>query len=145
MKTTENIINVLDKIDKIYISNSFLAMMNDQSCDCDEVIIKSGDNYIKLTSQAVGEDGKIIFEECMSFKKNEYPYEVDLKGQRFRFDKFSYLENGMIDGIRFTGDEAFMFVFALENNLVLTMSKLDLFGEIEMDYPEKEAKLIIKS
>lgn len=135
---------MLGIIDKIYISDSFLAMMNDQSCDCDEVIIKNGDDCIKLTSQAMGGDGKIVFEECMSFEKNEYPYEVDLKGQRFRFDKFSYLENGMIDGIRFAAEDVFLFAFALENNLVITMSKLDLLGDIEMDYPEQEAKLIIK-
>ena len=73
----------------------------------------------------------------MGTKRGYYDIEVAFED--------AMVENGMIDGIRFTGDEAFMFVFALENNLVLTMSKLDLFGEIEMDYPEKEAKLIIKS
>ena len=145
MKIIENIIDMLGIIDKIYISDSFFAMMNEQSCDCDEIIIKSGEFYVKLMSQAIREDGKIVFEKCTTFEKAKYPNEVDLNGQSFRFDKFSYLENGMIDGIRCAGDEAFMFVFALENNLVLTMSKLDLFEEIEMDYPEKEAKLIIKS
>ena len=144
MKTTENIINVLDKIDKICISNSFFAMMNEQSCDCDEVIIKSGEFYVNLTSQAVGEDGKIVFEKCTTFEKAKYPNEVDLNGQSFRFDKFSYLENGMIDGIRFAAEDVFLFVFALENNLVITMSKLDLLEDIEMEYPEQEAKLIIK-
>ena len=56
----------------------------------------------------------------------------------------SYLENGMIDGIRFAAEDVFLLVFALENNLVITMSKLDLLEDIEMDYPEQEAKLIIK-
>ncbi len=144
MKTTEDIINLLGVIDKIYISDSFLAMMNDQSCDCDEIVIKSGGFYFRLASQAVGEDGRIVFQECIAFKKDEYPYEVDLKGQSFRFDKFSYLEDGMIDGIRFSSEEIFLFVFSLENNLVITMSKLDLLGDIEMDYLEQEAKLIIK-
>ncbi len=144
MKTTEDVINMLGVIDKIYISDSFLSMMNDQSCDCDEIVIKSGGFYFRLASQAVGEDGRIVFQECIAFKKDEYPYEVDLKGQSFRFDKFGYLENGMIEGIRFAAEEVFLFVFALENNLVVTMSKYDLFEEIEMDYPEQEAKLIIK-
>ena len=146
MKKTENIITLLGVIDKIYISDSFFDMVNEQSCDCDEVIIQSGDDCIKLTCQAVGEDGEIVLKKCMSFEKNEYSYEVDLKGQSFRFDKFSYLENGMIDGIRFSTEEVFLFVFALENHLVITMSKLDLFGDIEMDYPEHEAVLrIIKN
>ena len=143
MKITENVINLLGVIDKIYISDSFFAMMNEQSCDCDEAIIKSGEIYMRLTSQAVGEDEKIVFEECISFEKDKYPYEVDLNGQSFRFDKLSYLENNMIDGIRFVAKEAFLFVFAIENNLVITMSKLDLFEDIKMDYPEQEAKLII--
>lgn len=144
MKTTEDVINMLGVIDKIYISDSFFAMMNEQSCDCDEVLIKSDRFYIRLTSQAVGEDGRLVFQECISFENDQSPYEVELNGQSFRFDKFSYLENGMIEGIRFAAEEVFLFVFALENNLVVTMSKYDLFEEIEMDYPEQEAKLIIK-
>ena len=146
MKITEDIINLLGVIDKIYISDSFFAMMNEQSCDCDEVIIKSGKIYVKLTGQAVGEDGKIVFEKSTLFEKDKYPYEVDLNGKGFKFDKLSYLENGMIDGIRFATDEIFLFVFAMEHSLVLTMSKLDLFEKIETDYPEQEATLtIIKS
>jgi hypothetical protein len=50
----------------------------------------------------------------------------------------------MIEGIRFVADGVFLFIFALENNLVMTMSKYDIFEELEMDFPEQEAVLVVR-
>ena len=143
-ETNKDIKSLLEKIDRVHISNTFFAMMNDQSCDCEEIIIKSNDNYVRIRSEAIGEDGHIVFDQCLSIKENDYPYEVCLEGSIFRFDKFSHLENGMIEGIRFVADGVFLFIFALKNNLVVTMSKYDLFEEIEMDFPEQEAEIVIR-
>ena len=137
-------LNKFDKIDGFFISNAYFAMMTDQSCDCEKIIIKSNDNCVIITSEAVGEDGHIVFSHCSLDEVNSYPYEVCFEGYNFRFDKFSCLKNGMIEGMRFASDGVFLFIFALENNLVVTMSKYDLFEEIEMDFPEQEAELVIR-
>lgn len=135
--------SMISSIDAIYISNSFFEMMNEQSCDCDEIVIKCGDKCILLTSEAVGENGRIVFNEAASFDETRYPYEIKLEGVQFVFDKSRYLENGMIEGVRFVADGVFLFIFASEHNLILTMSKYDLFDETEMDFSEKEAMLTI--
>ncbi len=138
-----SLLRKISKIDALYISKRFLERINEQSCDCDEIVIECDGAHVLLTSEAVGEDGRILFKEDISFDKAQYPYEVELENQRFVFDKFCHLENGMIDGIRFAADGVFLFIFALEHNLVLTMSKYDLFCETEMELPEKEATLTI--
>lgn len=140
----ENFSSMIAKIDAIYISDSFFEMINAQSCDCDELIIKRGDKYVRLISEAVGKDGRVVFDVVSSVDEVQYPYEVRLDKAQFVFDKFSHLENGAIDGIRFVSDGVFLFVFALEHNLVLTMSKYDLFDEAETDFPKEEAELLIK-
>ena len=141
MKDTKEISrSMLSKIDAIYISNDVFIVSN-QSFDCDKLIIKSGDRHIQLRSEALGEGGRIIFDEVSPFDGTQYPFEVKPRERAFTFDKFCRLENGMIDGIRFAADGVFLFVFALAHNLVLTISKYDLFEEKEMDFADEEASL----
>ncbi len=136
--------NLLTKVDGIYISDKFFEMMNEQSCDCDEIVIKSGDNYILLSSMPLGEDGYIEVKALDGFDASRFPYEVDISGEYFEFDKLCLHENGLTDGIRFKGGGAFLFVLALEHNLALTMSKYDLFEEMGTVIQEPEAELKIK-
>lgn len=131
-------------IDSIYISEKFFEMVSGQSCDCDEIVIKNGDKYILLTSDPLGEGGHIEINAVVNYEQSRFPYEVDISKEDFKFDKFCFLENGLIDGIRFCADGVFLFVFATEHNLVLTKSKYDLFEEIEMNLLENEAELKIR-
>jgi len=133
----------LSNINALYVSVDFFEKINEQSCDCDKLIIKNGDTYILLTSKAIGEDAQIVFEEISPFDKARCMYEIKLDGMNFRFDKLCYLESGEIEGIRFAADGVFLFVFASERNLILTMSKYDIFEEIEMELPKTEARLTI--
>ena len=109
-----------------------------------EIVIKNGDKYILLTSHTSGEDGYIEINTIANYAQSQFLYEVDISKESFKFDKFCFLENGLIDGIRFCADGVFLFIFALEHNLVLTKSKYDLFEEIEMILPETEAVLKIR-
>jgi hypothetical protein len=143
-ESTKNATELLSNVDSIYISEKFFEMVNEQSCDCDEIVIKNGDKYILLTSHTSGEDGYIEIDTVANYTQSQFPYEVDISKENFKFDKFCFLENGLIDGIRFCADGVFLFIFALEHNLVLTKSKYDLFEEIEMILPETEAVLKIR-
>jgi hypothetical protein len=142
--STKNATKLLSNVDSIYISEKFFEMVNEQSCDCDEIVIKNGDKYILLTSHTSGEDGYIEIDTVANYAQSQFPYEVDISKENFNFDKFCFLENGLIDGIRFCADGVFLFIFALEHNLVLTKSKYDLFEEIEMILPETEVTLKIR-
>ncbi|MBO5931502.1 MAG: hypothetical protein J6Q70_04620 [Clostridia bacterium] len=144
MFNNEDIKSQLSRIDALFISEKFFSMMTKQSCDCDEIIIQNNDNYIKLTSKLLGEEDSFIDFEKTNFEEaQKYPYEINFEKVDFVFDKTISLESGEIDGIRFKGNDVFLFVFASEYNLVLTMSKYDLFEEIHMELPQKEATLNI--
>lgn len=134
---------LLSDVESIYISDKFFEMISEQSCDCDEIVIKNGEKYILLTLRTTGDAGYIVINEISDFEEMRFPYEVDISGERFKFDKLCLLENGAIDGIRFRADGVFLFVSALQDNLVLTKSKYDIFEEIEMDIPESEESLRI--
>lgn len=142
-ESARNATELLSNIDSIYISEKFFEMINEQSCDCDEIVIKNGDKYILLTSHPLGEDEYIEISMVDNFEQSHFPYEVDITKENFKFDKFCFLENRLIEGIRFCAEGVFLFVFALEHNLVLTKSKYDLFEETEMGFPETEEELKI--
>ena len=140
----KKIAELLSDIDSVHISDKLFEMINGQSCDCSEIVIKNGDRYIKLSSKPLGDDGYIEIDTVTGYAQSQFPYEVDIYKENFKFDKFCLLENGLIDGIRFRADGVFLFVFALEHNLVLTKSKYDLFEEIKMGFPKPEAELKIR-
>ena len=140
-----NSIQIFSRADAVYLSASFCEMVNSQSCDCDSIVIRSGDNFVVLNYKNINNDGCIDWKSLPSFDKNEYPYEVNLSDNVFIFDKFSYTDKGLIDGIRFSANDAFLFIFGSEHNLILTISRLDLFEEIKTDFPEAEASLKIIS
>ncbi len=140
-----NLIESFSPIQAIYISKSFFEMMNPQSCDCDSLVIRSGDKFILLNYCSHDDNGYIEWENLSSFDANAYPYEVDLGDNVFRFDRVNYSNEGFVEGVRFTANDVFLFIFGSEHNLILTMSKYDLFEDIKMDFPETEAILKIIS
>jgi hypothetical protein len=140
-----NLIENFSPIDAIYLSKSFCEMMTSQSCDCDSIVIKSGDKYILLNYFNRDDDGYIEWDNLPSFDTDTYPYEINLSNNVFKFDRVSYSENGFVEGVRFTADDVFLFIFGSEHNLILTMSKYDLFEDIKMDLPKTEAVLQIIS
>ena len=138
-----NYIQNVGEIDSVYISESFFQMMNEQSCDCDEIVLGCKGKYFALTNHASA-DIYYIDIRSIEFDKEHYPFQVDLPKGVLRFDKTLANDNGTIEGIRFKTDEDFLFVFSLEHNLVLTKSKYDLFEEIEMEIQNEEAVLNIR-
>ena len=90
------------------------------------------------------DDGYIEFDEGDAPKRACFPYEVDLRGEKLKLDKLAFLESGRIEGIRFTFGGQYLFIFASSHNLVLTASKYDLFGEVQTDFPKREAVLKIR-
>lgn len=139
------LIESFSPIQAIYLSESFCEMINSQSCDCDSIVIRSGDKFIILNYRTFNNEGYIERKPLLYFNANTYPYEVDLSDNVFKFDKISYSDEGFIEGIRFTATNVFLFILGSEHNLILTMSKYDLFEDIGMDFPETEAILKIRS
>ena len=138
-----NYIQNVGKIDSVYISESFFQMMNEQSCDCDEIVLGCNGKHFALTNHASADTYSIDIRP-IEFDKESYLFQVDLPNGGLRFDKTLANDNGTIEGIRFKTDDDFWFVFSLEYNLVLTKSKYDLFEEIEMDIQDDESVLRIR-
>ena len=145
MLYNESILKNISKIDAVFISNQYCEMLNEQSCDCNELIIKNGEMLTLLTLETIGDENCINFQEINEIDKDNYIYEVDFTDESFEYDKELLLENGQVEGIRFIFKDVHLFVFALENNLVLTKSKYDLFDEKDTEVwnEEYEAKLKI--
>ena len=140
---TDDLEKNLQNIKFLFIAQEDFWQVNSQSCDCLEVIVDTGEKLISVAHNEYMEDGCIEFDEISSFNKEAYKYQVNLSNGTFKLDKIKYYENNFVEAIRYKCEDAFLFVFASEDNLIITMSKYDLFEEIQMDFPEIEATLEI--
>ena len=141
---TDDLEKNLKNIKCLYIEQEDFWQVNSQSCDCLKVIVDTGEKLISFEHNEYMEDGCIEFDEVSSFNKEAYKYQVDLSDYTFKLDKIKYYEDGFVEAIRYKCEEVFFFIFASEDNLIITMSKYDLFEEIQTDFPEIEATLEIK-
>ncbi len=140
---TDDLEKNLKNIKLLYISQETFCQVNSQSCDCLEIIVDTGEKLIYFEHNKYMEDGCIEFDELSSFNKEAYKYQVDLSNYTFKLDKIKYHEDGFVEAIRYKCEEVFLFIFASKDNLIITMSKYDLFEEIQMDFPKTEAILEI--
>ena len=122
-------------LDELYISDKFFDMVTAQSCDCEEFLIKSGELSCLLSHRTKDGEGYIEIKRVDDFNDNDFAYIVEFGDKPFKFDKILTLDNGCIDGISFSSEKSFLFIFALEYNLVLTRSNCDLFDETGTDIP----------
>lgn len=58
-ESSKNPTELLSNIDSIYVSEKFFEIVNEQSYDIDEILIKNGDKYILLTLYNSGKNGYI--------------------------------------------------------------------------------------
>ena len=126
------------RIDELYISDKFCDQVTRQSCDCEEILIKSGDLFYLVSHRFEDDDGYIEIKCVDGFNLKDFTYKVHLGDATYKFDKIQTLDNGHIDGIRFRSEKMFLFIFSLEHNLVLTLSTYDLFDESDADFPSEE-------
>ena len=143
IETNVALIRSLGILREVRLSASFCEQINDQSCDCDSIILSGDHETIYLTYHAAGEDGYIEIKPANTCNLLNHPLFVDLENKAFCFDEMCCHDDGSISGIRFRADDTFLFVFGSEYNLILTMSKYDLFESIDMNFFEKEATLRI--
>ena len=136
---------ILKNIKNIYISSRECCQYNAQSCDCIELVIDTGEKMISVVHREFGEDGCIEFEEIHELNKELYRYKILMHDEKFKLERISNFDNGLIDAIKYKYKDMFLFVFALEDNLVLTKSKYDLLDETTKDFFEEEATLEITS
>ena len=134
---------ILKNIKNIYISSRECCQYNAQSCDCMELIIETGEKMISAVHREFGEDGCIELMEISQYNKEEYKYKLSMCDETYRLERIAYFDNGFIDAIKFKCENVFLFIFALEDNLVLTKSKYDLLDETTNDFFEEEATLEI--
>lgn len=141
---TDDLEKHLGNIKFLYISQEDFWRVNNQSCNCLEVIIDTGEKLISVDHNEYMDYGCIEFDELSSFNRETYKYQLNLSKNTFKLDEIKYYENGFVEAIRYKCDDVFLFLFASEDNLIITISKYDLLGEIQMEFPEIEAILEIE-
>ena len=137
------IIKGLGILREIRLSASFCEKVNDQSCDCDSIILSGDQGTAYLTYRSLGENGCIEINPVTPYNELDYPCFVNLEHREFLFDEICYHDNGSVEGIRFRSDDTFLFIFGSEYNLILTISQYDLFETIDMELPKNEASLFL--
>ena len=126
---TDDLPKQLENIKELYIYEDGFWHINEQSCDCIKAIIDTGEKLISVQHNEYMEDGCIEFDEVFSFNKEAYKYKVNLTGYTFKLDGINYYENGFVRAIKYKCDDVFLFIIASEDNLIMTISKYDLFEE----------------
>ena len=134
---------ILKNIKNIYISSRECCQYTAQSCDCMELVVDTGEKMISVVHREFGEGGCIELEEIHDLNKEVYKYKMLMYDEQFELERISNFDNGLIDAIKFKYKDVFLFVFALEDNLVLTKSKYDMLDETTKDFFEDEATLEI--
>ena len=132
------------RIDELYISDKFCDQVTRQSCDCEEILIKSGESSYLISHRSEDGEGYIEIKSTDNFNLKDFTYKVHLGDATYKFDKIQTLDNGYIDGIRFRSEKSFLFVFSLEDNLVLTQTTHDLFDEIDVELPLEEDEPLLQ-
>ena len=131
-------------VDALYISDKFFDMVTAQSCDCEEILIKSADAFYLVSHRFKNDDGYIEIKCVDDFNPEDFAYTVQFGDATFKFEETLTLDNGCIDGIRFRSKKSFLFIFALEDNLVLTQTNYNLFSETDTDIPAENDEPILR-
>ena len=131
-------------IDGLYVSDKGFDMVTAQSCDCEKILIKSGELSYLISHRSEDGEGYIEIKCVDDFEPKDFPYVVQFGDVAFNFERAQTLDNGYVDGIRFRSEKSFLFIFALEDNLVLTQATYDLFDEIETELPSEEDEPLLQ-
>ncbi len=118
------------------IEKSGSEQLNQQSCDCNRLMIVMADKILGVEHEEHGEDGTIGFERISSFSKEIYSLRISAPSDGiFRFVKVFYQEDGAVDGIKYRFGDRYLFIFASEYNLIVTKSIMDLTEEDDTPVP----------
>ena len=131
-------------IDELYVSDKGFDMVTAQSCDCEKILIKSGELSYLISHRSEDGEGYIEIKSTDIINLKDFTYKVHLGDATYKFDKIQTLDNGYVDGIRFRSEKLFLFVFSLEDNLVLTQTTYDLFDESDTDLTSQEDEPLLQ-
>ena len=90
-------------------------------CECQEILIQTEKQKILLEHAHYGEDGAILVGEPMSLNKENFKLRIlSEENSPIVFDKAQYREDGTLEALRFRYGDSYLFVFADEDELILT-------------------------
>jgi len=123
-------------VEEVRISDSFLWLVNEQSCDCFAVILKINNRmiYVKHIDRQNSNDMTMAFYTISGYDPELFRHVVKSKvGETIIFQKLLYSDDGGVDGLKFRCDKRYFFIFASENNLIITKSIVDLAEEDDFE------------
>lgn len=144
---------LIDDLDKalagevlyIAIPEEDSEQLNQQSCDCYELVIVMRDRILWATHEENGESGAIGLDHLSLFNEELYNLRVNAPPDGpFEFMKVLYGEDGALDGIKFRFGDRYLFIFADEHNLIVTKSVVDLSFEDVPAVPWNEDSVLFE-
>ncbi len=118
---------------------------NQQSCDCQDVIIVMEDRILLAGHEKHGEFGTIKLETIPDYNGEKHDLRINAPSAGpFTFIKVLYQDDGALDAIKYRYADRYLFIFADEYNLIVTKSIPDLTGEDDSAIPDVEDSVLFE-
>jgi hypothetical protein len=129
-------IDNLDKNLQGYVEEILIAdddmfwAVNAQSCDANAALLKINGKIVYIVH-----DGDTIgFDEISEYNPDFYCHVIKpSQGKSIVFRKVLRNEDGVIEGLEFGWGERYLFIFASEDNIIITKSIINLYNDITWD------------
>lgn len=120
-------------VTSVFVSDKFFAQLNHQSCDCEELVLQTHATWILVKHKKVGEEGSMSFDEICGCDREVFCHSLVMDAGECRLEEIVRDGNGRFYYLRFRFGKGYLFLFSLEDGLVLTKSAVDLEN---MDWDE---------
>ncbi len=127
------------------IAEEDAACENNQSCDCNEVIVCTKQGLLLIRSEYEphiyddDDGGRFSFYSIDGYQAAYYNMRISSQSsEAISFDKFHFLENKIPIAIRFCFASRYLYIFSFDLNLVITKSRYELFCMMYDDENEGE-------
>ena len=137
--------NLAGEVLYMAIAKDDAYQFNQQSCDCQEVIIAMQDQIFVATHESNGELGAIGLDRINGFNGDRYSLRITPPADgSFSFVKVLYHDNGAVDCIKYHYGDRYLFIFSSEDNLIVTKSLPDLTEEDDTPIPQFEDSVLFE-
>ena len=120
--------------DVLFLNNDSFWKVNSQSCDCDSALIKMKDCDALIYLEC--EDGVLVLKEVQSFDLDTFNLKhTPPEDTHISFVSAQFNEKG-IEGLKFKYGDRYIFFFAEEDWLIITISRCDIFEEDDTPIPD---------
>lgn len=127
------------------ISESDIYEISNQSCDFSRAMAKVADGYIGVEHRRINErQSTIAFSECSDINREHYNVTINATpDEPISFICEIHDDSGLLTGLKFRYGDRYLLLYAMEYDLTLTKSIVDLENFNVSDLPEFDDSVLI--